>query len=182
MWSCVARAKERRERASECLRKSVLVQSSGVEMARGGKQSECCSLLLPHACTPSSLHSPQRTLNPALQTLAGRLETRATRQSGTPNRCHSAALAFFLSTAARCCDVVRRSLQLSTLTLNTLAHTPPMGFITRDSVALITGGSRGIGLGMARGVMARGGRVIILDLEQTAGEVRAMQFGMSQRQ
>lgn len=57
-----------------------------------------------------------------------------------------------------------------------------MGFITRDSVALITGGSRGIGLGMARGVMARGGRVIILDLEQTAGEVRAMQFGMSQRQ
>ncbi len=37
-----------------------------------------------------------------------------------------------------------------------------MGFLGSDTVALVTGGSRGLGLAAARGIGGRGARVIVL--------------------
>jgi len=47
------------------------------------------------------------------------------------------------------------------------------------SVALITGGASGLGAGVARGLVAAGGRVVITDLASSAGEQVAADLGAS---
>ena len=42
-----------------------------------------------------------------------------------------------------------------------------MGFIGSNTVALVTGGSRGLGLAAARGIGRRGARVIVLGRENS---------------
>jgi NAD(P)-dependent dehydrogenase (short-subunit alcohol dehydrogenase family) len=44
-------------------------------------------------------------------------------------------------------------------------------------VALVTGGARGIGLATARGLVARGARVVVVDLDAEAAEAAAAQLG-----
>ena len=46
-----------------------------------------------------------------------------------------------------------------------------------DSVALVTGGASGLGAGVARGLVAAGGRVVIADLASSAGEQVAADLG-----
>ena len=45
------------------------------------------------------------------------------------------------------------------------------------SVALVTGGASGLGAGVARGLVAAGGRVVIADLASSAGESVAAELG-----
>lgn len=45
------------------------------------------------------------------------------------------------------------------------------------SVALVTGGASGLGAGVARGLVAAGGRVVIADLASSAGEQTAADLG-----
>jgi NAD(P)-dependent dehydrogenase (short-subunit alcohol dehydrogenase family) len=50
-----------------------------------------------------------------------------------------------------------------------------------DSVAVVTGGSSGLGLAAARALLDRGASVVILDLQSSPGEVAAEQLGTRAR-
>jgi 3-oxoacyl-[acyl-carrier protein] reductase len=55
-------------------------------------------------------------------------------------------------------------------------HSCRMGFINADSVALVTGGSRGIGLAAARGIGALGASVVLLGTDRARAEAAAAQL------
>jgi len=55
-------------------------------------------------------------------------------------------------------------------------HSYRMGFITADSVALVTGGSRGLGLTAARGIGALGASVVLLGMDRSRADAAAAQL------
>ena len=61
-------------------------------------------------------------------------------------------------------------------TLAPAQHSYPMGYLTQDSVALITGGSRGIGLAAARGIGQLGASVVLVGQDPQRAQAAAQKL------